>query len=297
MKCLFIINPVAGNKTFQNRLHHFIGHLILNTSVNHIDTFYTKQKNDAFIHVQNLKEKQYDFLVCVGGDGTVNEVVGGLIESQSHIPLAMLPAGTVNDFATYLKLPKTPAQFIKMIQEFHMEDIDVGKLYNRYFINVVSGGMFSDIGFKVTREAKNILGPLSYYLTALSHLPRELSISLNLKVEADDISFEEEASLFLVTNSSHVGGFKQITKHANVQDGLLDLFIIKKGTVASLLHLLTDYNFQTHLENPQVHYLQAHSLKIDCSQHIIYDIDGEKGEGFPIEIKCLEKAVTMILPK
>ena len=122
-------------------------------------------------------------------------------------------------------------------------------------------------------------------------------MNLHLKVTADHEYFEEDASLFLITNSSSVGGFRDITPYADVSDGKLDLFIIKKCNVAELLNLLKDYRFQIHTKNPMIRYCQASHIKIECDQDIVYDIDGEKGEGFPIEVNCLAGLIDLIVPE
>ncbi len=295
MKALFIINPVSGTKTFQSKLDKFIGRIILNTSTNTVDTYYTKEKNDAYNKASTLTKSDYDYVVAVGGDGTVNEVISGIVKSESHIPLAIIPGGTVNDFATYLSLPKTPHKFTEMINRFTYKEVDVGTLNNYCFANVISGGMFSDIGFQVSREEKNTFGPLAYYYHGVSQLPAQLSISLHLKVTADDHTFEEDASLFLIANSSSVGGFRDIASKAHIDDGFLDLFIIKKCNVAELINLLKDYRFNIHLNNPLIHYVQAKHIIIECDEDIIYDIDGEQGEGFPIDVSCINKAIKILI--
>ncbi|MGF0145008.1 diacylglycerol/lipid kinase family protein, partial [Sharpea azabuensis] len=187
MKCLFIINPVSGTKVIQKNLDRIIGTLILDTDVSTVDTFYTEKKNDAMYKAALLKAGDYDFIVSVGGDGTVNEVLMGLINSNSHIPVALIPAGTVNDFANYLKLPTTPHEFAKMIKNFKTIKADVGQEAHSdiCFANVLSGGMFSDIAFMVTKELKNTFGPLAYYVTGIKELPAQLAMNLHLKVTAD----------------------------------------------------------------------------------------------------------------
>ena len=223
----------------------------------------------------------------------------GLINSKSAIPVALIPAGTVNDFANYLKLPTTPDAFAQMIKDFKTIKADVGQEAHSdiCFANVLSGGMFSDIAFQVTKELKNTFGPLAYYVTGIKELPAQLAMNLHLKVTADNEYFEEDASLFLITNSSSVGGFRDITPYADVSDGKLDLFIIKKCNVADLINLLKDYRFQIHTKNPMIRYTQASHIKIECDQDIVYDIDGEKGEGFPIEVNCLAGLIDLIVPK
>ena len=108
----------------------------MDQTVSTIDVFYTEQKDDAKNKVAGLKKGDYDFVVSVGGDGTLNEVVNGLILSQSEIPLAIISSGTVNDFATYLKLPSVAntEEFCEMIKNFRLKDVDAGKINEEYFI-------------------------------------------------------------------------------------------------------------------------------------------------------------------
>lgn len=104
-RCLFIINPSSGQRTIQNTLDKLIGQLTLRQLINHIDVFYTLKKDDAYFKALNADEQDYDFITVVGGDGTINEVVSGMVASDKKIPLCILAAGTVNDFANYLNLP------------------------------------------------------------------------------------------------------------------------------------------------------------------------------------------------
>ncbi|MGX8679981.1 MAG: diacylglycerol/lipid kinase family protein [bacterium] len=296
MKCLFIINPSSGTGTIQRQLDRIIGQLVLHGNVSHIDTYYTKRKDDALEKCASLKKGDYDFVVSVGGDGTVNEVMTGLNRSQSGIPCAILPGGTVNDFATYLELPTRPKDFAKMIRDFHTINIDLGEINEQCFVNVCSGGMFSDVAFQVTKEDKKNFGPLAYYVSGFVQLPQQLATNLHLTIEADGAIFEDEAALFMITNTSHVGGFAGITPQASVQDGKLDLIIIKKAGILEYMNVIASYGFNNHETNPYITYIQANHLKIDCDQDIVYDIDGEMGKGFPIEVNCLHHAVNLLVP-
>ena len=173
-----------------------------------------------------LKDDDYDFVVSVGGDGTVNEIINVFIENHLQTPLAILPGGTVNDFANHLHLPHDTDDFIQMIEDFQTMKVDIGKVNEHYFANVIAGGMFSDISFQVSKADKERFGPLAYYISGIRQLPTQLHTSLHLKITADDQTFEEDAKLFIITNTSQVGGFKDITPHANVQDCLLYTSII-----------------------------------------------------------------------
>lgn len=297
MKSLFIINPVSGTKYLQRQMDRFIGQMILKTEVNHVDVYYTKKKDDAMYKVASLNPGDYDFITAVGGDGTINETLTGLVRSGSNIPVAIIPAGTVNDFGNYMKLPVRPKEFVEMINEHIIQPIDIGRIGDRCFVNVISGGMFSDIGFQVKKEEKNLLGPLAYYLTGLRDFNNQINTNLHLKVTVDDFTFEEDACLFLLANTASVGGFRGITPLANVQDGKLDLIIFKDTDLLDKVSIFKDFllDFHNHLDHPSVHYTQAKYIKIECSQPIVYDVDGEQGKNFPIEVECLHNAVRMFV--
>ena len=261
MRCLFLINPSSGTKTIQKKLDQLIGQMILKKIINHVDVFYTQKKHDAYHRVLEIQPHEYDFLVSVGGDGTVNEIISGIVEKEFDIPLAILPGGTVNDFA-----------------------------------NVIAGGMFSDISFQVTKAEKERFGPLAYYISGIRQLPSQLSTTLHLKVKTENEEFEEDARLFMITNTSQVGGFKAITPHADIQDGQLDLLIIKKCSTTDMLSLFKDYKLSTHEKSPFIRYVQAHEITIECDKNIIYDIDGEEGTHFPIHVTTKNKALCIIVP-
>lgn len=296
MKCLFIINPSSGTKTIQKKLDQIIGQMILQQIVNHVDVFYTQKKDDAYDKCLSLHNEDYNFIISVGGDGTVNEIISGIVERQLDIPLAILPGGTVNDFANHLKLPHATHEFIEMIKQRQIMKVDVGQVNDGYFANVIAGGMFSDISFQVSKADKERFGPLAYYVSGIRQLPSQLSTSLHLKIKTEKEEFEEDARLFMITNTSQVGGFKDITPHADIQDGEMDLLIIKQCSPTDLLAIFKDYKLNSHEKNPFIHYIQAKQITIECDKNIIYDVDGEEGTTFPIHVSVKKQALNIIIP-
>lgn len=296
MKCLFMINLTSGTKTIQKKLDKIIGQMILSHIVNHVDVFYTQKKDDAYDKCLTLEDGMYDFVVSVGGDGTVNEIISGFVEKKLQTPLAILPGGTVNDFANHLHLPQSTKKFIQMIQNMKTMKVDVGKVNQQYFANVIAGGMFSDISFQVSKAEKEKFGPLAYYVSGIRQLPIQLATNLHLKITTEKEEFEEEARLFMITNTSQVGGFKGITPYANIQDGELDLIIIRKCSPTDMISILKDYKLNHHDTNPYIHYIQAKKMTIQCQEDIIYDIDGEEGTTFPIHVSVIHKALNIIVP-
>ena len=265
--------------------------------MNHIDVFYTAKKDDGYYKALKCNEKDYDFITVVGGDGTINEVVSGIVESHKSIPLCILAAGTVNDFANYLNLPTDINGVCNLIDNFHTVCCDVGKIDNHYFMNVAAGGMFSDVSFTVSKTDKKRLGPLAYYLNGLANLPSQLNTNIDLKIILDDINvIEEEAKMFMVTNTNRVGGFENIIPLADIQDGLLDLIIIKKCSVTDLVALSKDYILKKHANSPFIAYFQAKKIEICSKQEVVIDIDGEKGSMLPVTIQVVNQAINILIP-
>jgi len=297
-KALFIINPSSGRQNFKQQLEQILGKCILQEVTRLNDIYYTQTKNDAFYKTKSLKKGDYDFVVVCGGDGTVNEAIGGLIESQSDIPLAILPTGTVNDFATALHLPKTPEKFVEMLGKGETKKVDIGKIGDMYFANVVAGGTFSDISFRVPKSNKAKLGPLAYYIEGILAIPELFNTSIPLTLNVDGQVYREHALLFLISNSKNIGGSDLLASKADMQDGYFDIIIFKKCQITDMIALSKDILLNKHLDSPFIRFL--HGKSIDISSTIALpevDIDGEKGPHLPIHIDVLEKAITIITPK
>lgn len=297
-KCLIIINPSSGKHILQNKLDKIIGQLVLRNIVDKFDIFYTEKKNDAYEKAKNADETQYDFMMSVGGDGTLNEVISGMADSHKKIPLCILAAGTVNDFANYLGIPTSVNKIVDMIEDFYVIPSDVGKLNDSYFINVAAGGMFTDISFVVTKEDKKKYGPIAYYMKGLADLPQQLRTNLQLSIEIDGESFDMDAYMFAITNTNRVGGFDGLIPYADIHDGKLDLLIVKKCSVTDLIALCKDYRFGKHAKSPFIEYRQGKDIHITChNNNLVMDIDGEQGCSLPIHVTSINEAVHIIVPK
>ena len=300
MKGLFIINPSSGRQNFHDKIKDITGTLIMDQICNTIDVFYTEKQDDAQNKAASLQPGEYDFVVAVVGDGTLNEVINGIIISKSEIPVAVISAGTVNDFATYLNLPQTPAEFCEMIKNFQLKRVDAGRVNQKYFINVVAAGLLSDIGFKVDKDKKAVLGKLAYYLEGAIDLPKQFSKTLNLRFITEEKTMEEEVFLFMVTNSQSVGGFREMAPLASTSDGKLDVVIIRKMDIFQVTPLLIGLVQGEHVNHPSVEYFQTQKLTIENmdDQEIDVDYDGEKlMNGFPIQIEMIPGAIQIVVPK
>ena len=294
---IFIINPNSGTHSAKQKIKAIIGELVIDQFINEAKIVYTKKDIPLKIYVRKEDIKAHDFVVALGGDGTINEVVNLMIDNNLETPLVILQAGTVNDFANHLRIPKSSSKIVKMIEEMNVIKTDVGVVNGRYFINVVAGGMFSDISYATPNDEKRKFGPLSYGLNALANLPEHLQRKMELKVKVDEYSFQSSARMFIVANSSHIGGVDSLLPYATINDGLLDMQIITDCSAVELVQLTTDILAKKHIHNPNVNYYQGRTIEISCAQNVLVDVDGEKGPALPIKIEVLKNKLNLIAPK
>ncbi|MBR5273279.1 MAG: diacylglycerol kinase family lipid kinase [Clostridia bacterium] len=296
MRIRMIINPVAGTKTVQKTAIRISDKLVKDGVAERVDIFKTQKEGDAYREARSLSD--YDCVVAVGGDGTVNEVLYGVIKSGSNIPVAVLAAGTVNDFAYSLGLPNTCDEFCDMIKHARVEKIDMGLCQDRYFANVVAGGAFSEVAYSVSADRKNRFGKLAYYVSGAKTLPKTVRKSEKLVFEYDGGKMEVDTFLFLISNTSSVGGFRKISPFAKVDDGMLDVCIIKKIKTRRIFPLFIKLWGGKHTNDKDVIYFQTNNLKVSCVQEgerLPLDIDGEKIGTLPAQIECIRGAIRLFV--
>jgi diacylglycerol kinase (ATP) len=297
-KIRVIINPSSGRQTMRQTVDDIIGFLVEQNYITRADFCYTRGKGDATNFAQEIKPGEYDLVLAVGGDGTLNEVVNGLIKSGTDTTLAILPAGTVNDFATYLDMPQDPYIYARMIMDNYTSKIDVGLAGTHYFLNVAAGGLLTDIAYKVPSETKTSLGRLAYWLEGAKDIPSNIFKGFNMSAESDGDHYNKETLLFLVANTTSVGGIKRLLPQAKVDDGLLDVLIVSKLEFGGFLPLLGQLMIGNHLSNENITYFQTDRLMLSAAsdQDIRLDVDGEEGGVLPVEIRCIPGALTLLVP-
>ncbi|MDR0286169.1 MAG: diacylglycerol kinase family lipid kinase [Clostridiales bacterium] len=296
MRIKAIINPVSGRKVIQNNAKKVLNKMTCEGA--ECDIYYTTEKGDGFKEACKLKKDEYDLVMAVGGDGTLHEVVNGVISSGCDIPLSIMPAGTVNDFGYFLHIPYTVSSYCKMIKDFYVREIDVGKVGNEYFLNVFAIGLLTEVPHKVPQEQKNIFGKLAYYATGTIEVPANIFSSNLLEIEHDDETVIEDAFLLIVTNSSSVGGFRKLAPMASIADGFLDVCIVRKISWDILLPLLFSFMKGEHINSPNVSYFQTSKISIkefNESKDTVFDMDGEMSGVLPAIVEVCPKALKILI--
>lgn len=298
MKAKFIINPSSGKQNFLKSIESVVGCLVLNQVVEQIHVVYTQHEGDALREARDIGKGEYDFLVAVGGDGTINDVVNGLMAGGSQTPLAVISVGTANDFARYAKPPRTPEAFCKMIMEFKIRDIDVGKINDRYFVNRVSGGVGANVGDKVSQESKAVLGKMAYYMEGALDVSRKGVKTLKVHFDSDQFKGDREVISFTVINACGSFGLYRGLSEMDPDDGLFDVLIVKKMDLGQMPILGVQALRKKMPKHPKVRHFRTNHIRIESGEEtdVIVDFDGREYGKLPVELSIVPKAVKLIVP-
>ena len=255
---------------------------------------YRTRHDDNSCFAECIKESRADGIIAAGGDGTLHAVVNWVMKSKIELPVGIIGSGTSNDFATYLGINNNLDEYFDRIVQFKTRKVDIGLINDeKYFINVVSAGAFTAIAHEVNVKLKNFLGKPAYYLQGLKELPKFKAVTF--KVNANNLSFEIEAFLFIVLNSGVVAGMKNVADFAKIDDGELNFLAVKKCSPSKLLRISRKLfsNKGVNLNDENIFHLQAKKFVIASTTELTSDVDGEAGSNLPIEIDTIPQALEM----
>ncbi|PZE20297.1 diacylglycerol kinase [Paenibacillus xerothermodurans] len=272
-----IYNPTSGREEMKKRLPEILQRLErggVETS-----THATIGEGDATLAAADAIERGFDIIIAAGGDGTLYEVINGMAEQEYRPPLGILPLGTTNDFARALNIPRSCEAAVDVILQQHERVIDVGKMNQRYFINIAGGGSMTELTYEVPSKLKTMIGQMAYYMKGIEKLPRLRPIELFIRTDEADI--HEEVMLFLIANSNSVGGFERLAPDASLSDGLFDVIILKKCNLAEFIRVVSLALRGEHLTDPNVVYLQTRSIQVTSPDYVQINLDGEFGGTLP----------------
>ena len=290
-KLLFVVNGHSGKGQIKNKLLDIIDIMIKEGY--HVQVHTTQEREDA-TKVVREQAKYYDLVVCSGGDGTLDEAVTGMMQSEVRTPLGYIPAGSTNDFANSLEIPKDMIQAAKTAVLGVPFSCDVGEFNGDYFIYVAAFGIFTDVSYATSQELKNALGHVAYILEGAKRL--HTIKSYHMRVEYDGNEIEGDFLLGMITNSTSVGGFKNMTgKDVKLDDGMFEVTLIHKPK--NIIELNTIIASLTNLkdETDLIDSFRADSVKFYSEEEIPWTLDGEFGGSHTdLTITNLNKQITIM---
>lgn len=294
-KLMLIVNPTAGKNKAQENMFPLTNYFFAEGY--QVTTFPTQQKGDATGFAYQYAT-DYDMVVCVGGDGTLNEVVTGLMRlPQDERPLlGYIPAGTTNDFASTLGIASNMHESMKQCIEGTPFICDVGRFQDTYFTYVAAFGLFTEVSYDTPQPLKNALGHFAYILEGIISLA---SIrSYHLRVDIDGEQIEDTFIYGQISNSTSIGGVMDIG-HTGVQldDGLFEVLMIKMPTnPIELSEIIGALTFQKVKDCPHIYFRRAKKIRVMSETEVSWTIDGEAGGSFKeVETEIMPHAISLSL--
>lgn len=285
-KALLVVNPSSGGekaKDFQEMAKEKLEQHFEEVIVKH-----TEKAGDASDFAKEAAKEHYEAVFVMGGDGTVNEGISGLAEEEYRPKFGFFPLGTVNDLARALNMPLDPEEAIQSLDLTKTKSLDIGKINDNYFMNVVAVGTIPQAVNETTVEEKTKLGKFAYAISAFKNLAANQSY--NFKVELDGVEKEIESSTVLIGLTNSIGGFEQLLPEAKVSDGLLHFLYLKDSNLLESLQTLPSLLTGVDESNNRVGYHQVKEVKVsvvDSEETLKVNVDGDEGDELPVEVKVL----------
>lgn len=272
-KLLFVYNPKAGKAMIKNKLADILD--IFAREGYEITIVPTQKRGDAREVVEGRRDS-YELVVCSGGDGTLDEVVTGMIRSGIRTPIGYIPAGSTNDFGGSLSLPKKMVRAAETIMEGRNFPCDVGSFNDDIFVYIAAFGLFTDVSYETGQDMKNILGYMAYLLEGMKRLSSVRSFPMKVSWEGNQV--EENFIFGMITNSVSVGGFKNITgKHVKLDDGVFEVTLIKSPRNPVELNNIMLSLLNRNIDTNAMYCFRTAELVLESKESVAWTLDGENG--------------------
>lgn len=291
-KILFILNPHSGKGLIRNYLVDIVDTMV---KADCDVTIYTTQERADATRKVSSEGALFDQIVCSGGDGTLDEVVTGMIQADLHIPLGYIPAGSTNDFANSLGIEKEMR--LSCLTAVHGSPFpcDVGRFNDDTFVYVAAFGLFTEVSYQTPQQLKNIFGHAAYILEGAKCL-RDIP-SYIMQVEYEGCRIQDEFIYGMISNSISVGGFKGMTgPDVKLDDGEFEVTLIRKPHNPIELNEILGCLTNLIDDSDMVYTFKTNELHITSKDSVAWTLDGEfGGEHESVCIRALQKRIDILV--
>lgn len=285
---LLIYNPTSGKQVVNRTL----GDIVLSLQERwEVDVRPTSHTGHAEEIAASVHAGQYDIIVAAGGDGTIHEVVNGIMMLSERPILGILPAGTANDIARSLQIPLDMSDACEFLKNEPVSKIEVGRCRQRYFINFLGFGLISTVSNQVEQATKAQFGYFTYYVKSLQHV-RNQNV-FKVKVETSDQIVETDAVMGYVANGRSLAGI-ELFPDSGLGDGKFDVILVHDVKISELMNVALSYFRHSTLDTDAITRLRATSFTIDCEPLQLLDMDGEKTETTPVHVELIPEALRVV---
>lgn len=294
-----IYNPTSGRELIQKSLVEVLK--IYENQGFETSTFSTTAEPlSAQKEAQRCAEDGFELIVAAGGDGTINEVINGIAPLKNRPKVAVLPAGTTNDLARALQIPKDLVQAAKVIEGNETIRMDVGRAdfqdTCKYFINIAAAGSLTELTYEVSPELKSIFGPLAYFVKGAEMLPT--TKAMDLCIDFEDREFNDKATLLFISLTNSVGGFEKLAMDTVYGDGLFTVIVLKEVAAVEIVNIIRQIMTNgAHTNHPKIIYKKMSKLNVYSADgpRVSINLDGEYGGQMPVTFVALKQHIEFVV--
>lgn len=294
-KLLLIVNPCSGRAKMYTELLKVVE--VFSYADYLVSVYPTKAKGDATQYVEKLNRDDFDLLVVCGGDGTLNEVIEGIMNSGNNIPLGYIPSGTLNEWSSGLNISRNIETAAKDIINGKQIKLDIGRFNNKYFSYTASFGAFTGASYSTPQEVKNVLGQSAYFFEGIKGLGAIKPI--HMKITTEDRVVEGDFLFGAVSNSLSVGGIVKYDKTpVGLNDGIFEIILIRNPDNIVKLQPLVDGILKHEFDREGIEFFRSEKFVIETEEEVAWTLDGEyaKGENV-LTVENIHGAITFIVPE
>lgn len=293
-KALIILNPSSGKNKAEGYEEQILK--ILKEDYDEVRVEKTKGKGDATKLAGLACEENYDLVVSMGGDGTVNEVINGLAPHETRPPYGIIPLGTVNDLSQALGISQNPEEAMEILVTGVPKKIDIGRVNDHYFGNVVAVGRVPEAIHEVSADEKSRWGSLAYYISGVKRILEKETFQVKLTFNEEE--WEGEIAAIVMGLTKSLGTFDKIFPKAKVDDGVLHVVIARDLSLIETLKLTPSLLTESLEDSENITYMTLQKIKVEAFGEKAYssDIDGDEGPDLPIEVEVMPRFLEVLVP-
>lgn len=293
-KLLLIVNPCSGKAKMRTELLRVVE--TFSYAGYEVTVYPTKARHDATARAAQIKKGDYDIVVVCGGDGTLNEVITGFMQSGVDCNIGYIPSGTLNEWSTGLGISKTIVQAAKDIMAGSPISLDIGKFGDKYFSYTASFGAFTEASYSAPQDIKNVLGQAAYFFEGIKSLGNIKPI--HLKFTCDEKEVEGDFLFGAISNSMSVGGIVKFTDAAvKLNDGLFEVLLIKKPPTIIQYQSIIDGILRQELNRDGIEFFHTNKVVVTGGDGVSWTLDGEYAAGVDsITVENIPSKLHLLLP-
>ncbi|MGO1747889.1 diacylglycerol/lipid kinase family protein [Alkalibacterium gilvum] len=296
-KAVVIVNPSSGRA--EGKIYGPKVQTELEKIYDEVELKWTEKEGDATRFTREATQQQVDAIYALGGDGTVNECVNGIATEENRPPFGFIPLGTVNDLGRVLGIPMNPDKAVKGLTTRRKKAIDIGKINDTFFVDIVAIGSIPEAVHSVPVEEKTKLGPFAYLLEGFKALSEKEVYPFKFNVEEEITEVDSFLVIIALTNS--VAGMPTMIPDASEDDGFLHLLAVKGENIAEKFNLIPKIFSGKVSEDDDVFYRKFKTAEISLTNEekyktVVTNVDGDEGDYLPIKLEVFKHYMEVFVP-